>query len=114
VFVHPREPFVRADALQSSRHVRSRAIGHLLAESEYPSMALETGCDPLLPARGATSTVAAADSALADGMPLQGFAAYLEVLLKGAGHRGMFLSPIEAVQGGPPPFKGYLAPDTSG
>ena len=42
-FVHPRDPFVRVDALQSSRHVRVERDGHLLAESDSPVLVFETG-----------------------------------------------------------------------
>ena len=43
VFVHPRDPFVRVDALKSSRHVRVERDGHLLAESDSPILVFETG-----------------------------------------------------------------------
>jgi len=47
VFVHPRNPFARVDALRSSRHVRIELDGVVLAESSAPVMVFETG----LPAR---------------------------------------------------------------
>ena len=43
MFVHPRDPFVRVDALKSSRHVRVERDGHLLAESDTPILVYETG-----------------------------------------------------------------------
>jgi Domain of unknown function (DUF427) len=43
VFVHPRDPFVRVDALKSSRHVRVERDGQLLAESDSPILVFETG-----------------------------------------------------------------------
>ncbi|MHA3704756.1 DUF427 domain-containing protein [Jatrophihabitans sp. YIM 134969] len=43
VFVHPRNPYVRVDALRSSAHVRVEADGVLLAESTSPVLVFETG-----------------------------------------------------------------------
>lgn len=43
VFVHPRSPYVRVDALRSSRHVRVELDGLLLAESTAPVLVFETG-----------------------------------------------------------------------
>ena len=43
VFVHPRNPYVRVDALRSSRRVRVEKDGVLLAESSAPVMVFETG-----------------------------------------------------------------------
>ena len=43
VFVHPRNPYVRVDALRSSRHIRVERDGILLAESASPILVFETG-----------------------------------------------------------------------
>ncbi|HYN73169.1 MAG TPA: DUF427 domain-containing protein [Nakamurella sp.] len=43
VFVHPRNPYTRVDALRSSRHVRVELSGRLLAESTSPVLVFETG-----------------------------------------------------------------------
>jgi uncharacterized protein (DUF427 family) len=43
VFVHPRNPYTRVDALRSSRHVRVELEGYLLAESRSPVLVFETG-----------------------------------------------------------------------
>jgi uncharacterized protein (DUF427 family) len=43
VFVHPRNPYTRVDALRSTRHVRVEAGGVVLAESSSPIMVFETG-----------------------------------------------------------------------
>jgi uncharacterized protein (DUF427 family) len=43
VFVHPRNPYARADALRSNRTVRVELEGHLFAESSSPVMVFETG-----------------------------------------------------------------------
>jgi uncharacterized protein (DUF427 family) len=43
VFVHPRNPYTRVDALRSTRHVRIELDGIVLAESSSPVMVFETG-----------------------------------------------------------------------
>ena len=43
VFVHPRSPYVRVDALRSSRPVRVELEGVVLADSPSPVMVFETG-----------------------------------------------------------------------
>jgi uncharacterized protein (DUF427 family) len=43
VFVHPRNPYTRVDALRSSRHVVVELDGVVLAESSSPVMVFETG-----------------------------------------------------------------------
>jgi uncharacterized protein (DUF427 family) len=43
VFVHPRNPYVRVDALRSSRQVRVEMDGVVLARSSSPVMVFETG-----------------------------------------------------------------------
>jgi uncharacterized protein (DUF427 family) len=43
VFVHPRNPYARVDALRSTRRVRVELEGVVLAESSSPVMVFETG-----------------------------------------------------------------------
>lgn len=43
VFVHPRNPYVRADALRSDRFIRVELDGVVLAESSRPVLLFETG-----------------------------------------------------------------------
>jgi uncharacterized protein (DUF427 family) len=43
VFVHPRNPYTRVDALRSTRAVRVELEGAVLAESSSPVMVFETG-----------------------------------------------------------------------
>jgi uncharacterized protein (DUF427 family) len=43
VFVHPRNPYARVDALRSTRHVRVELDGTVLAESTSPVLVFETG-----------------------------------------------------------------------
>ena len=43
VFVHPRNPYTRVDALRSSRHLRVESKGVVLAETSSPVLCFETG-----------------------------------------------------------------------
>ncbi len=43
VFVHPRDPYTRVDAVHSSRHIRVEIDGNVLAESNRPVLLFETG-----------------------------------------------------------------------
>jgi uncharacterized protein (DUF427 family) len=43
VFVHPRDPHHRVDVLRSSRRVRVRVDGELVADSTRPCLLFETG-----------------------------------------------------------------------
>lgn len=43
VFVHPRNPYVRVDAVRSRRQVRVEVAGTVLAESDRPVLVFETG-----------------------------------------------------------------------
>ena len=43
IFVHPRNPYARVDALRSTHHVRVEVDGVLLAESSSPVLVFETG-----------------------------------------------------------------------
>lgn len=46
VFVHPRSPEVRVDALPSTRHVRVLIDGEVVADSNRPTILYETGLPP--------------------------------------------------------------------
>jgi len=43
IFVHPRNPYVRVDALRSHRHVRIELDGIVLADTRSPVLVFETG-----------------------------------------------------------------------
>ena len=43
VFVHPRDPYTRVDAIHSSRHVRVEIEGTVVAETRRPVLLFETG-----------------------------------------------------------------------
>jgi uncharacterized protein (DUF427 family) len=110
VFVHPRDPFVRVDALRSTRHVRVERDGHPLAESDAPILVFETGLPTryYLPEADVDSSLLA-ESDLHTGCPYKGFASYRDVMIDGRRHPNLFWSY-------PTPFKevkhaaGYLAP----
>ena len=110
MFVHPRDPFVRVDALKSSRHVRVERDGHLLAESDSPILVFETGLPTryYLPERDVDPSLLV-DSDLQTGCPYKGFASYRDVVLSGRRYPGLFWyyqAPFREVS----QVKGYLAP----
>jgi len=43
VFVHPRDPYKRIDALRSSRHIEVRVNGETVADTTSPTLLFETG-----------------------------------------------------------------------
>jgi uncharacterized protein (DUF427 family) len=110
VFIHPRDPFVRVDALHSSRHVRVERDGQPVAESDAPILIFETGL-PIryyLPQSDVDASVLA-DTDLETGCPYKGYASYRDVVLDGRRHRNLFWS-YEAPFRDAAPVKGYLAP----
>jgi uncharacterized protein (DUF427 family) len=46
IFVHPRDPYHRVDVLESSRHVKVRVNGEVVAETQRPKVLFETGLPP--------------------------------------------------------------------
>ena len=54
IFIHPRDPHKRVDAMASSRHVQVEIDGMLVADTRHPVLLFETGLPtPVLhPARG--------------------------------------------------------------
>jgi uncharacterized protein (DUF427 family) len=46
IYVHPRDPYKRVDALESGRHVRIDIFGTTVAESDRPVVLFETGLPP--------------------------------------------------------------------
>lgn len=110
VFVHPRDPFVRVDAVRSSRHVRVERDGRLLAESDSPILLFETGLPTryYLPESDVVASVLA-ESDLQTGCPYKGFASYRDVVLDGRRYPNLFWyykAPFDDVS----EIKGYLAP----
>ena len=87
VFIHPRDPYRRVDALPSSRHVVVRVGGTVVADSHRPTILYETG----LPARYylppddvRLDLLTATDTT--SGCPYKGFARYWSVEVDGAEH----------------------------
>ena len=110
VFVHPRDPFVRVDALPSTRHVRVERDGSVLAESDAPILVFETG----LPTRYylPQADVEAAllrDSDLQTGCPYKGFASYRDVAVGERRYPNLFWYYKEPFRESAA-VKGYLAP----
>jgi len=88
VFVHPRSPEVRIDALPSSRHIRVFVDGELIADSQRSTILYETG----LPARYylpktdvRMERLTPTDSASA--CPYKGWASYWTVAVGETTHR---------------------------
>ena len=110
VFVHPRDPFVRVDALRSTRHVQVERDGHLLAKSDSPILVFETGL-PMryyLPESDVDAAVLG-DSDLQTGCPYKGLASYRDVVLDGRRHPNLFWyypAPFSEVA----EVEGHLAP----
>jgi uncharacterized protein (DUF427 family) len=110
VFVHPRDPFVRVDALRSTRHVRVERDGQLLAESDAPVLLFETGAPTryYLPESDVDASLLAG-SDLHTGCPYKGFASYHDVVVEGRRHPNLFWyypTPLKEAE----QVEGYLAP----
>lgn len=110
VFVHPRDPFVRVDALPSSRHVQVERDGHGLADTQGPILVFETGLPTryYIPESDVDGSVLA-DSDLHTGCPYKGIASYRDVVLDGHQHPNLFWyyeAPFHEVE----KIEGYLAP----
>ena len=110
VFVHPRDPFVRVDALRSSRHVEVERDERVLARSDAPILLFETGLPTryYLPESDLDASLLD-DSELVTACPYKGFASYRDAVVDGRRHPNLFWSyqePFADVQ----QIKGYLAP----
>jgi uncharacterized protein (DUF427 family) len=110
VFVHPRDPFVRVDALPSSRRVRVERDGRPLAESQAPILVFETGLPTryYLPESDVDASVLA-DSDLRTACPYMGFASYRDLVVDGRRHPNLYWyykAPFSEVS----EIAGYLAP----
>lgn len=87
VFVHPRSPEVRVDALPSSRHVRVSIDGELVADSTHATVLFETGLPeryylPKSDVRMGLLTPTDTSSAC----PYKGWANYWSVTVGGTNH----------------------------
>lgn len=90
VTVHPRDPYVRVDALRSSRHVRVVVDGVVVAESSQPTVMYETGHPPrfYLPYAHVRHDLVR-PSATTTECPYKGAAAYLSFDVGGTRHEDL-------------------------
>lgn len=87
VFIHPRDPYRRVDALPSSRHVVVRVDGIVVADSHHPTILFETGLPPryyLPPNDVRLDLVTPTDTT--SGCPYKGFARYWSLEVDGVAH----------------------------
>ena len=87
VFIHPRDPYRRVDALPSSRHVVVRVDGVVVADSRRPTILFETGLRPryyLPPDDVRVDLLTPTDSRT--GCPYKGFARYWSLTVDGTEH----------------------------
>jgi uncharacterized protein (DUF427 family) len=84
VFVHPRSPETRIDALASSRHVRVMVEGEVVADSNRPTILFETGLPPryYLPQTDVRMDLLTSTETTT-GCPYKGFAHYWSVGVAG-------------------------------
>lgn len=87
VFVHPRNPYCRIDALPSTRHVVIRVDGTVVAESHRPTILFETGLRPryYLPPDDVRTDLLT-PTATSTGCPYKGVARYWTLTLDGTEH----------------------------
>jgi uncharacterized protein (DUF427 family) len=80
IFVHPRDPYHRVDILESSRHVKVRVNGEVVAETQRPKILFETGLPPryYIPPED-VSTDALVKSEKTTRCPYKGIASYWSV-----------------------------------
>ncbi len=90
VFVHPRSPEVRVDALASSRHVRVLIDGQVVADSERPTVLYETGLPPryYLPKTDVRMDMLRATD-LSTACPYKGWAEYWDVTVNGSSYENL-------------------------
>lgn len=87
VFVHPRSPYSRVDALPSSRHVVVRIDGEVVADSHNPTILYETGLPPryYLPPDDVRLDLLT-PTELSTGCPYKGVSRYWTVTVGGVEH----------------------------
>ena len=87
VFIHPRDPYRRVDALPSSRHVVVRVDGTVVADSHRPTILYETGLPPryYLPSDDVRVDLLT-PTGTSTGCPYKGFARYWTLTVDGTEH----------------------------
>jgi uncharacterized protein (DUF427 family) len=90
VFVHPRSPEVRIDALPSSRHVRVLVGGEVIADSARPTVLYETGLPAryYLPKSDVRMDLLASTESGSE-CPYKGWAEYWSVTAGGSTHKDL-------------------------
>lgn len=87
MFVHPRDPYSRIDALASSRHVRVSIDGTMVADTHKPTILFETGLPPryyLPPTDVRLDLLTPTDTTTA--CPYKGTASYWTATIDGTEH----------------------------
>ena len=84
IFVHPRDPYTRVDAIPSTRHVKAIINGETIADSTRPVILFETGLTPryYLPA-GDIRFDLLRESAKTSRCPYKGVATYHDAVVGG-------------------------------
>ncbi len=87
VFVHPRDPYKRIDALPSSRHLRVTIDGAVVADSDRPTIVYETMLRPryYLPVTDVRLDLLV-PSETTSGCPYKGFAQYWSAVIDEVEH----------------------------
>ena len=87
VFIHPRDPYTRIDALQSARHVKVSIDGTVVADTTRPVILFETGLPPryYVP-RTDVRLELLTPTDTSTGCPYKGFASYWTVTIDGTEH----------------------------
>ncbi|MEU5696650.1 DUF427 domain-containing protein [Actinosynnema sp. NPDC020468] len=90
VYVHPRDPYTRIDALSSSRHIRVEIDGVVIADSTRPVILFETGLPPrhYLPLTDVRQDLLR-HTDLTTGCPYKGTAEYWSAVIGDAVHENI-------------------------
>ena len=90
VFIHPRSPYARIDALPTSRHVRVLVDGEVMADSRRAVILFETGLPPryYLPKTDVRMDLLS-PSDTSTGCPYKGFARYWDATVGDTTHRDL-------------------------
>ncbi|WDQ30674.1 DUF427 domain-containing protein [Paenibacillus marchantiae] len=101
IFVHPRDPYKRVDAIQSSRHVQIVLDGIKLADSRRPMIVFETGVPVryYLPIEDVDQNVLTANDKQTS-CPYKGDASYWTAVLNGQTYENIvwsYLNPIPEI-----------------
>lgn len=98
IFVHPRDPYKRIDAIKSSRHIRIELNGQTIAESRRPVIVFETGVPVryYLPKEDIFQNVLE-ESSSRTSCPYKGTASYWSARINGQVHKDIVWSYIQPI-----------------